>query len=75
MEPKLFKALARKMDEFIQETADEDINFFFGNKTPAIMAEAAAAVFDGMQYELYQAEDCKAVGNADRYNPPQMIPV
>lgn len=55
MEPKLFKALEKKIDEFIKETPDEEIHFFFGQHTAEIMATAAAAVFDGMEHSTHCA--------------------
>jgi hypothetical protein len=74
MDPKLFVRLAKKIDEFIKETADEDLKFFFGSKTPAIIPEAAASVFDGMALECHLSDEVGSDFKA-KYETPKMIPV
>lgn len=68
MDPKLFDALKKKMDEFLKETVDEDIHFFFGDHTPEILATASAAAWDGMELSYHCANSIGVHDTKEEYD-------
>ncbi len=63
MDTKVFSKLEKKLNEFIEEAPDGDLRFFLGDHTAELMARAAAAVFDLMEYEDHLSNRIGAAGS------------
>lgn len=57
MDARTFVRLEKKIDEFIKESDDDELKFFYGDHLAELVAKAAAVVLDGMEYTSHLAND------------------